>query len=334
MNTSDPNDPDVDQESALVALGWDDGWRTACAASPGGGEPGRVIRHDGVAVLTTLADSTRHLQLRPAVPPLAVGDWVTADGESVGDLLPRRSLLERLDPSTGAPTVVAANIDLVLIVCGLDRPLRAGRVQRFVAQARDAGALPVLVLTKTDLAEDLERVRADAHAIDPHLEVFEVSATSGAGMDALATRIAGTTMVAVGESGAGKSTLANALCGEEVAATAAVRGGDAKGRHTTTSRHLHLLPMGGCLIDTPGVRAVGLSADTDTVEEAFDDIAELALRCKFTDCGHDTEPGCAVRAAVDDGSLAAQRLDSWHHLRGEVAEQAERKQTQARRRRR
>jgi len=334
MSTSGPTDTEPDHDAALVALGWDDSWQHVLEESAAGGEPGRVIRHDGVAVLTSFAGPTRHLHLRPAVPPLAVGDWVTADGDTVGTLLPRRSLLERLDPSTGEPTVVAANIDLVLIVCGLDRPVRAGRVQRFVAQARDAGALPVLVLTKTDLAEDLDRVRADAEAIDPRLEVLEVSATSGAGIDALASRIAGTTMVAVGESGAGKSTLANALCGEEVATTAEVRSGDAKGRHTTTSRHLHLLPMGGCLIDTPGVRAVGLSADTDTVEEAFDDIAELALSCKFTDCGHDTEPGCAVRAAVADGALAAQRLDSWHRLRGEVAEQADRKQTQSRRRRR
>lgn len=330
MSTSVP----APNDAALVALGWDDDWRATLAAASDAGVPGRVIRHDGVAVLTTFADATRHLRLRPSVPPLAVGDWVTADGETVGSLLPRRSLLERLDPSTGAPSVVAANIDLVLIVCGLDRPVRAGRIQRFVAQTRDAGARPVLVLTKTDLAEDLDRALADAHAIDPRLEVLAVSATTGAGMEAVASRVAGTTMVAVGESGAGKSTLANELCGEEVAATAEVRGGDAKGRHTTTSRQLHLLPMGGCLIDTPGVRAVGLSADTTTVEEAFDDIAELALRCKFTDCGHDTEPGCAVRAAVDDGSLAAQRLTSWQRLRGEVAEQAQRNQTQARRRRR
>ena len=329
MSTTNP-----EPSTPLDALGWDDAWQALLDQSAPAAAPGRVIRHDGVAVLTTLAEETRHLHLRPSVPPLAVGDWVTADGDTVADLLPRRSLLERLDPSTGTPTVVAANIDLVLIVCGLDRPVRAGRVQRFVAQTRDAGAVPVLVLTKTDLADDLDRVLTDARAIDPRLEVLAVSASTSAGMDALAARIAGTTMVAVGESGAGKSTLANALCGEDVAATAAVRGGDAKGRHTTTSRQLHLLPMGGCLIDTPGVRAVGLSADTATVEEAFDDIAELSLRCKFTDCGHDTEPGCAVRAAVIDGSLAAQRLDSWHRLRGEVADQAQREQAQARRRRR
>ncbi len=328
MSTTDP-----EHRGALDALGWDDDWDATLAAA-GGGDAGRVIRHDGVAVLTTLTHETRHLHLRPAVPPLAVGDWVTADGVTVLDLLPRRSLLERLDPSTGTASVVAANVDLVLIVCGLDRPVRAGRIQRFVAQTRDAGAQPILVLTKIDLADDLDATLVDAHAIDPRLEVLPTSAPTGAGMDALAMRIAGATVVAVGESGAGKSTLANALCGEDVAATAEVRGGDAKGRHTTTSRQLHLLPMGGCLIDTPGVRAVGLSADTDTVEESFDDIAELSLRCKFTNCGHDTEPGCAVRAAVTGKTLSAQRLDSWHRLRTEVAEQAQRNQTQARRRRR
>jgi len=326
--------PDRAPEPTLDALGWDAGWQAALDAASGDGAPGRVIRHDGVAVLTAFADETRHLHLRPAVPPLAVGDWVTADGATVLDLLPRRTLLERLDPSTGTPTVVAANVDLVLIVCGLDRPVRAGRVQRFVAQARDAGATPALVLTKTDLADDLDRVLEDVRAIDPQLEVLAVSSPTGVGMDALGERVAGTTMVAVGESGAGKSTLANALCGEDVAATAEVRSGDAKGRHTTTSRQLHLLPMGGCLIDTPGVRAVGLSADTDTVEESFDDVAQLALRCKFTDCGHDSEPGCAVLAAVADGSLAPQRLTSWQRLRGEVAEQSQRNETKARRRRR
>ncbi len=329
MSTANPG-----TSADLVALGWDRGWQALVDERALPSDPGRVIRHDGVAVLTTLASETRHLRLRPAVVPLAVGDWVLADGDSVLDLLPRRSLLARLDPSTGAPTVVAANVDLVLIVCGLDRPVRAGRIQRFIAQTRDADALPILVLTKTDLADDLDQVVAAAQEIDPGLEVLQVSAPTGAGMDALEARIAGTTMVAVGESGAGKSTLANALCGEDVAATAEVRSSDAKGRHTTTSRQLHLLPVGGCLIDTPGVRAVGLSADTTTVEESFDDIAALALLCKFTNCGHDTEPGCAVRGAVADGTLAAQRLASWQGLRAEVAEQAEREQAQARRRRR
>jgi ribosome biogenesis GTPase len=328
---------DLTPLEALGPYGWSDRWRALFAASPvADGRPGRVVQHDGVAVLTALADGVVHLGLRPSTPVVAVGDWVVADPEDrVGEVLDRSSLLTRRDPDEEVDQPVAANVDCVLIVCGLDRPVKLGRIQRAVTQAWDAGATPVLVLTKTDLDDSgaaLSTARAVAREADPDLEVLEVSARAGTGMDAVAERMADRTIVFLGESGAGKSTLVNALVGEDLATTARVRAGDAKGRHTTTARTLHLLPGGGCLIDTPGVRALGLTADPDAVDVTFEDIAGLAVDCRFRDCRHDTEPGCAVRAAVDSGDLAEERLVAFGRLRREAEAAALRDDVVARRR--
>ncbi len=303
----------------LATLGWDDHWNGLFTPHRGAeNEPGRVIRHDGGAVLTALDTDTRQFQLRRSLPPLAVGDWVVTSGEVVVDLLPRRSLLQRLDPSTGISQPIAANVDVVMIVCALDRPLKPGRIQRLVTQATDAGARPLLVLTKADTSDDAAADTAAAQAFDPGLDVVTVAALLGDGIDQLSRRTVDRTLVVVGESGAGKSTLVNTLCGRDVADTGAVRTGDSSGRHTTTARQMHLLPGGGRLIDTPGVRAVGLWAETDAVDQTFADITALAADCRFRDCEHDREPGCEVRAAVRRRDLAVQRLDSWHRLRGEA----------------
>ncbi|MGI9023392.1 MAG: ribosome small subunit-dependent GTPase A, partial [Acidimicrobiales bacterium] len=236
----------------------------------------------------------------------------------VVDVLERTSLLPRLDPSTGLSQPIAANVDVVMIVCALDRPLKPGRVQRLATQASDAGARPLLVLTKADVSADAAAATATARTFVPDLAVVTVAALAGEGIDELRPHTVDRTLVVVGESGAGKSTLVNILCGRDVADTGAVRTGDSKGRHTTTTRQLHLLPGGGCLIDTPGVRAVGLWAETEAVDQTFADIASLAEGCRFGDCEHDREPGCAVRAAADTCELPMQRLDSWRRLRGEV----------------
>jgi len=265
------------------------------------------------------------------VPALAVGDWVVASGGVVVDLLERSSLLQRLDPSTSLSQPIAANVDVVVIVCALDRPLKPGRIQRLVAQASDAGARPLLVLSKADTAADAAADTATARAFDPSLEVVTVAALVGDGLDELMGHTAGRTLVVIGESGAGKSTLVNALCGRDVADTGAVRTGDSSGRHTTTARQMHLLSGGGRLIDTPGVRAVGLWAETDAVEQTFADIAELALGCRFNDCEHDKEPGCAVGAAVASRDLASQRLESWRRLRHEARSSERRADEHARR---
>jgi len=316
----------------LKALGWDDRWEALFAAHrTAGGEPGRVMRHDGSAVLSAIAGEARQLQLQRCIPPLAVGDWVVAAGGLTTHLLERSSLLQRLDPSTGLNQPIAANVDIVMIVCGLDRPLKPGRVQRLLAQVSDSGARPLLVLTKADLAVDAAADAETARTFDPGLEVVTVAALAGRGVDDLVAAAVDRTVVVVGESGAGKSTLVNALCGRQVADTGAVRTGDSRGRHTTTARQMQLLAGGGCLIDTPGVRAIGVWAETESVDQTFADIADLAVDCRFSDCRHDQEPGCAVGAAVGRRELAAQRLESWRGLRQEATSTALRATEHARR---
>jgi ribosome biogenesis GTPase len=251
-----------------------------------------------------------------------VGDWVAVDGDDlVAALLPRRSLLRRRDAIADAEQAMAANVDLLVIVCGLDRPMRDGRVQRAVALAWDAGATPLVVLTKADLVPDpvhvgetVDAVRSAVHEVD----VLVVSASDGTGMADLLAVVSGQTVVLLGESGAGKSTLVNALVGEDVAATGAVRAGDAKGRHTTTTRQLHPLPGGGVLLDSPGIRAIGLWVDPEAVDAVFPELEVLASDCRFADCAHDGEPGCAVSAAVADGRLDDERLATWRAMRGEA----------------
>jgi ribosome biogenesis GTPase len=254
-----------------------------------------------------------------------VVDWIAIYGEQIVAEHERASLLPRRSAGGEGTQPLAANLDLVLLVCGLDRPVRAGRIRRGEALAWDAGATPVLVLTKADLAEAATAATvAQVEADHPGLEVHVTSAATGLGLPALAGRLAGATAVLLGESGAGKSRLVNALLGTDAARTGAVREGDAKGRHTTTNRQVHVLSDGGVLIDTPGIREVGLAGDEDAVDAAFVDIDELALTCRFNDCAHQGEPGCAVAAAVAAGDLDAGRVEAYLTLRREAAAAAER----------
>jgi len=305
----------------LERYGWGDRWAALLdAAGVPGAVPGRVVRHDGVALTVALADGVRQVALTRAVdPPPAVGDWVAVAHEAAMAVLPRTTLLTRRSARSDAPQTLAANVDGVLVVCGLDRPVRAGRIDRFVTLAWDAGAVPAVVLTKADLAVDAEAVAEDVAAAHPGVDVVTATVTRPDGADAARALAAGRTVVLVGESGAGKSSLANALLGDDVMATGLVRAGDAKGRHTTTTREAHPLPGGGVLIDTPGLRAVGLTADPDAVAATYADIDELAASCRFSDCGHDGEPGCAVAAAVESGDLSRRRLAGWRALEAEAA---------------
>jgi ribosome biogenesis GTPase len=217
-----------------------------------------------------------------------------------------------------------ANVDVVLAVCGLDRPIRTGRIMRTVAIAIDAGAETVVVLTKADAVDPMAPALAEeiVREADPELQVVTLSAKGGWGVDELLHHVGHRTVALIGESGAGKSTLVNALMSTEVAEEGEVRAGDAKGRHTTTHRELHVLEGGGILVDTPGIREVGVWTDPDAVTEAFADIEELATGCRFRDCAHQAEPGCAVRGAIDAGDLTADRLERWHAMQAE-AEAAE-----------
>lgn len=307
-------------ENTLAALGWNDRVTAqhAVLESPSDHPPGRVLRHDGASVVVGLDGGVGRAHLRPSLPPITVGDWVTLDGEVVRELIPRTSLLQRRDPSTGLSQPLAANIDIVGIVCGLDRPLSLGRIERFSTLAWDAGAAPLVILSKSDLVDTTDALESEIYSGLPGTDVVSVSSVHEVGVANLLTICVGKTLVLVGESGAGKSTLLNVMLGHEVAQTGTVRQGDRKGRHTTTSRELRVLGDGCCLIDTPGLREVGIFTDAATVDEAFGDIAELAKQCRFNDCGHHTEPGCAVLEALEGGELAEERVTSWRSLRKEA----------------
>ena len=262
----------------------------------------------------------------PAGSP-AVGDWVVVEAAPatgadprIVHVLDRRSRLSR--KAAGARTeeqVVAANLDAVFLVMGLDGDFNLRRLERFVAMATESGAVPVVVLTKADLAADAEAMRQQAEEASPGTTVVAVAALANENLEPLAVHLApGRTVAMVGASGAGKSTLLNALCGEEVMRTAPVREGDDRGRHTTTHRRLVQLPGGGLLIDNPGIRELQLWADDDSsLEETFDDIEALGRECRFRDCGHGREPGCAVRAAIESGRLDPARLRNYDELREE-----------------
>lgn len=261
----------------------------------------------------------------------AVGDWVALrdwpDGRvTIEAVLPRRTSVVRDGVDrTSQGQVVAANVDVVVIVEHLEPEPDLRRIERLLVLAWGSGAEPVVVLTKADLVPDPEGMAEEAAAVAPGVEVILVSATTGQGVDAVRAHLGvGVTMVMLGPSGAGKSTLTNLLAGEELMATGEVRAVDGKGRHTTTHRELVTVPGLGVLLDTPGLRAVGLVGDADAVASAFPEVDALTAECRFRDCSHTVEPGCAVLAAVEDGSLDESRLASWQKLGREAAFHARR----------
>jgi ribosome biogenesis GTPase len=261
----------------------------------------------------------------------AVGDWVVVRGELAVEVLPRRSAFVRtVAGRTSAAQVVAANLDLVLVVDALTGDARLRRVERYLAVAWSSGATPVVVLTKSDLCDDVvaavEAVREDALGVD----VLPVSSVTGAGLEAVRALIGpGRTAAMVGPSGVGKSSLLNALAGRTVAGTKEIRD-DGRGRHTTTARELHVLPGGGLLVDTPGMRELALYDDAEGVETAYADVTDLAAGCRFRDCAHRGEPGCAVAAAIDDGRLDPARFAAWRKLQAEAHRQRLRVDARAR----
>jgi ribosome biogenesis GTPase len=310
--------------SALVPLGWDDDWESALTEVDPNAIPGRVLLHHGVGLVVAMPESVATIMLTQRLRPApAVGDWIAVVDDEAVAILPRRSLLRRRNAHGDGEQQLAANIDMVLLVCGLDRPIKDGRIQRGTAIAHDAGARPVVVLTKAARGDsgiaEAEAAAAEVRDAHPGIEVVITSVNEGEGLDELRRLIGTGTVTLLGESGAGKSSIVNALLGSEVAATGDVRSGDSKGRHTTTSRELHLLPEGGVLIDTPGIRAVGLVTDTDAVAETFTDVDELAETCRFADCQHRDQPGCAITAGLESGDITRERVDAWRQLREEAA---------------
>ncbi len=340
----------ADPSPALVAAGWQPrvGALFATAVAAHGGDVdrfvlGRVAQSGVTHAVVATADGwcTATAEISEDAPDIELvpttGDWVVLDASYepplIAEVLPRWSTLTRGDALGRAEQVLAADVDVVLVVLGLDRPRKAGRVERALALAWDSGATPVLVLTKADLVDPavVEAAVTDLGAVARGVEVITTSARSGAGVaEVRATLLPDRTAVLIGESGSGKSTLVNALVGDEVQSTGAVREGDAKGRHTTTTRDLVPLSGGGVLIDTPGIRSVALWDASDGVARVFDDLEALADRCRFPNCEHRTEPGCAVLAAVADGSVALERMERWLLYIDELDEQDARRLVRAR----
>jgi ribosome biogenesis GTPase len=311
---------------SLRSVGWDQDWEQLLSELHPGARPGRVLLHHGVALVLAVPTGTETIMLTQRLRPApAVGDWVAVVDDEAVAVLPRRSLLRRRNAHGDGEQQLAANVDMVLLVCGLDRPVKDGRIQRGTAIAHDAGARPVVVLTKASrpgesVVVDPEAAAAEVRAAHPGVEVVITSVKEGEGLEALRTLIGTRTVTLLGESGAGKSSIVNALLGADIVATGDVRVGDSKGRHTTTSRELHLLPSGGVLIDTPGIRAVGLVTDTDAVAETFTDVDELAETCRFADCQHSGQPGCAIDAGIANGDVSSERVEAWRRLRDEAAD--------------
>ncbi|OGS40279.1 MAG: ribosome small subunit-dependent GTPase A [Elusimicrobia bacterium RIFOXYD12_FULL_66_9] len=322
--------------ASLEDWGWDERWAAEFAAGPGRGLlPARVIEEQRGLYQVMTAAGERAARLpgrvrrsaagRADLP--AVGDWLaTQDVEGEGEavlavrhILPRRSKLSR--KASGdllIEQVIASNLDAVFVMTALNADFNARRLERFLTVSRESGAQPVILLNKLDACAQPEPYLEQARAVAAGTPIVALSAVTGRGLESLAEWLKpGRTVGCIGTSGVGKSTLINHLLGTELMRTAATRSKDERGRHTTTHRQLFLLPGGGVLLDTPGMREMQFWDAEQGLKKTFDEIDALAASCRFKDCRHDAEPGCAVKAAVEAGTVAAARLASWLKLTDE-----------------
>lgn len=335
----------------LDDLGWDHDFAAALALARGQVlAPGRVSRVDrnGCTVLTPSGQERARLphKMTALGPGVAVGDWVGIAGGRGGPIapergasgwrdldkharlpevavvLPRRSLFSRAGEGGGTEQLIAANIDIVLLVNAFDSDHSLRRLERYLTLAWQSGARPVVVLTKVDLASPLELAlwHEEVSAVALGVEILSLSVRTGQGLADLEPLLAqGRTVAVLGQSGAGKSSLINALVGSELLATATVRA-SGEGRHTTTRRELVVLPGRGVLLDTPGMRALGVTDARRGLHQTFADIEEIASACRFSNCSHSSEPGCAILRALETGLLDRERYESWRRLEKEMAE--------------
>ncbi|HXD15928.1 MAG TPA: ribosome small subunit-dependent GTPase A [Vicinamibacterales bacterium] len=336
----------------LTELGWNDAfaaafdpWRSKAHVHPGRvaiefNQIFRVYVEDGELDAVTAGRLKHRARGRAELP--AVGDWVAVrkrpeeDRGVIMAVLPRRSAFTRR--AAGEVTgeqVVAANVDVVFVVMGLDRDYNVRRLERYLVMARESGASPVILLTKPDLSADLAAHLREVTSLAGDILVHVVNPKRGEGLEQLQGDLgAGTTATLLGSSGVGKSTIINRLLGADVLRTREVRASDSRGRHTTTHRELVVLPGGGLVIDTPGMRELQLWDASESVRETFDEIEALAPACHFTDCRHRDEPRCAVKAAVAEGKIAAGRLENYLKVQEELAALARQQEERARKTRR
>jgi ribosome biogenesis GTPase len=318
----------------LAGLGWRDTFAAAFEPHAAlGREPGRVVAEDrGLYLVASTGGEIRaavtgRLRFEAAGDPAAfpaVGDWVALDvredGGTIQAVIPRRTAFLRLAPGDETyAQVLGANIDVVFIVTSLNHEFNARRLERYVSAVWESGARPIVILSKADLAEDLESCRLAAETSAPGVPIIVVSAYEGTGLeDVRALMEPGRTVAVVGSSGVGKSTLINALAGQELQAVSEIRSDDSRGRHTTSRRHLIHLGEAGLILDTPGMREFALLDDAG-LATSFADVDAAAATCRFSDCAHRSEPGCGVRAAIASGALAAERLDAFGKLERQAA---------------
>ena len=344
---------------APTDLGWDAGWDEAFAPfAAGGRRPARVVAvHKETAIVrgdvsgdraATVSGRFRFDALATSDFP-AVGDWValeptdagaaTDDPAVIAAVLPRRTAFVRSAADASRRTagnladeqVIAANVDIAFLVAGLDGDFNLRRLERYLAVAWSSGVTPVIVLNKAHIARHLEGRFVAVESVAPGVPVVVLSALTGDHVTDLGPYLVeGRTSVVLGSSGVGKSTLLNTLLGEQRQATSDVRDDDSRGRHTTTHRELFALPGGALLIDTPGIRSLEVAGADEGVDAAFDDIAELATQCRFSDCGHESEPGCAIRRAIAEGALDEGRIAGYQKLERELAYSARREDPRAR----
>jgi ribosome biogenesis GTPase len=329
----------MEEEGRVLTLedyGWSEHFAGAFAPLAARGfEPGRVLlQHNKVYLLYTAAGETEaeatgrlRFHARGAEDLPAVGDWVAlrrlpedASRAKIHEILPRKSKFARRAAGREADEqIVAANVDTVFLVTGLDSDYSPRRVERYLIMAWESGAAPVVLLNKADVVEDAEARRAEIERVAPGVPVLLLSAKRGEGVEQLLPYVGrGRTVALMGSSGVGKSTIVYRLLGAEVQRTQEVRLSDERGRHTTTHRELFLLPHGGLVLDTPGMRELQLLVSERGLRETFEDIEETAARCRFTDCRHENEPDCAVREALASGALDPERYQNYLKMQAEM----------------